>query len=495
MQSQEGEQRRRRWEAPPPYIRGETPIEVKNPEGDLVTKGDWACLTMGVRVRKEILSRVARDNEGFFERCPEARRRFDVLCQELDNPGQVRLSLLERSCEAGEEDLESWNDYMRQVGVGEGENGVTWLSAPWCLAEFLIYRRLAGEIFRYWDGESGGGDPFILQKRQGCMSSLPNLSPLCAKLLEKFPSKEDDGVTSLSGDPSVLFPFFLSSLWGNQADLSLWPVEEPGGEGGRDGETEEKGTERPQAPSGASLLADDSGKLLAYLKEKQQLGKSEGNNFALRRVDFVTDNAGFELLTDLLLAEALLSSGIAGEVRMQVKYHPTFVSDACASDVDSHISSLCGGSMDRKEEGVSGGGGQMKEKEKERLRLVGERLRRRREKGQLTVIPHPFWSQGIPMWEMARRHEKLERDLKENSDLCIVKGDANYRRLLGDRQWELSIPFSEVCGYWPCPLLALRTLKAEMGVGMDWSLMAKASKEFPNEWMINGHFGVVQFTS
>jgi len=218
MQSQEGEQRRRRWEAPPPYIRGETPIEVKNPEGDLVTKGDWACLTMGVRVRKEILSRVARDNEGFFERCPEARRRFDVLCQELDNPGQVRLSLLERSCEAGEEDLESWNDYMRQVGVGEGENGVTWLSAPWCLAEFLIYRRLAGEIFRYWDGESGGGDPFILQKRQGCMSSLPNLSPLCAKLLEKFPSKEDDGVTSLIRLSS--FPFF-SLLSGETKQIFL----------------------------------------------------------------------------------------------------------------------------------------------------------------------------------------------------------------------------------------------------------------------------------
>jgi hypothetical protein len=39
---------------------------------------------------------------------------------------------------------------------------------------------------------------------------------------------------------------------------------------------------------------------------------------------------------------------------------------------------------------------------------------------------------------------QVTEDLK-NSAMVFVKGDANYRRLLGDCEWELTRPFSEVC--------------------------------------------------
>ena len=72
-------------------------------------------------------------------------------------------------------------------------------------------------------------------------------------------------------------------------------------------------------------------------------------------------------------------------------------------------------------------------------------------------------------------------------------GDANYRRLLGDRLWDLTAPFQDVVGcYFPCPVCALRTLKAELGCGMGAEQVEKA-KALDDAWMTNGRFGVVQF--
>jgi hypothetical protein len=42
---------------------------------------------------------------------------------------------------------------------------------------------------------------------------------------------------------------------------------------------------------------------------------------------------GFELVTDLALAQYLVESGIAKVVTFQLKSHPTFVSDALEKDL------------------------------------------------------------------------------------------------------------------------------------------------------------------
>lgn len=74
-------------------------------------------------------------------------------------------------------------------------------------------------------------------------------------------------------------------------------------------------------------------------------------------MDIVVDNAGFELITDLALAQHLVESGIASCVTFQLKSHvsftaassslksnqllisykPTFVSDALEKDLLGHI--------------------------------------------------------------------------------------------------------------------------------------------------------------
>lgn len=88
--------------------------------------------------------------------------------------------------------------------------------------------------------------------------------------------------------------------------------------------------------------------------------------------------------------------------------------------------------------------------------------------------------------------EDLITDLSK-SNLAFVKGDANYRRLLGDRTWDLSIPFTDVASYFPCPVSPLRTLKAELGCGMTLDQVNRAKAADPKDWMVTGKYGVVHF--
>ena len=54
----------------------------------------------------------------------------------------------------------------------------------------------------------------------------------------------------------------------------------------------------------------------------------------LNEVVLVLDNAGMELFSDLLLADYLLSQGLAQKVHIHAKACPTFVSDATLQDIN-----------------------------------------------------------------------------------------------------------------------------------------------------------------
>ena len=96
------------------------------------------------------------------------------------------------------------------------------------------------------------------------------------------------------------------------------------------------------------------------------------------------------------------------------------------------------------------------------------------------------------MWNMP---DALYKHLQETSDLAVVKGDANYRRLLGDCAWDYAAPFDDVVGaYFPCPVVALRTLKAEIGCGME-PAQTKRAQSLDDNWLVNGRFGVVHFAN
>ena len=78
------------------------------------------------------------------------------------------------------------------------------------------------------------------------------------------------------------------------------------------------------------------------------------------------------------------------------------------------------------------------------------------------------------------------------SDLVISKGDANYRRLIGDCHWDPTTPFESAAGYFPATIVALRTLKAELIVGLAPGQAEQLQTEDPS-WRVNGKRGVIQF--
>lgn len=177
-------------------------------------------------------------------------------------------------------------------------------------------------------------------------------------------------------------------------------------------------------------------------------------------------------MTDLCLADYLLQSGAASSVVFQLKAHPTFVSDALAKDLMDTLRHLAGLPRDERPECVA----------------AAERWLGYVEEGRWVLTEDLFWVQPSPMWEMP---EALRAELAASA-LVFVKGDANYRRLLGDAHWPLDTPFPDVVSYFPAPVCALRTLKAELGCGMAPGRTAAAAAG-DDQWMVNGRWGVIHF--
>lgn len=213
--------------------------------------------------------------------------------------------------------------------------------------------------------------------------------------------------------------------------------------------------------SQGQLLIDECDAVVEQLNKVKTLGGG--------RVDIVTDNAGFELFCDLVLVDFLLSSGYANEVVLQLKGYPVYVSDAMEKDVMFTVTTLMNSSNNQ-------------------VSILGQRWLAHIQEGRLKLSEHYFWVHPLAMWDMP---DKLREDISKSS--CVfVKGECNYRRLLGDREYTLDTPFNDVASYWPAPVCALRTMKSEIGCGFTNSEIARAQKADPN-WMINGRWGVVQF--
>jgi hypothetical protein len=77
------------------------------------------------------------------------------------------------------------------------------------------------------------------------------------------------------------------------------------------------------------------------------------------------------------------------------------------------------------------------------------------------------------------------------SDLVILKGDVNYRRLLDDAHWPHDTRMDEITAYFPAQFAALRTLKGEIMVGLEPGQAEAIAAQDP-AWLINGKRGIIQ---
>jgi uncharacterized protein with ATP-grasp and redox domains len=321
-----------------------------------------------------------------------------------------------------------------------------WLEVPWFFVETYFYRRILEATGYFRPGPGQEVDPFTYQKRLALETMALPVRELSRETREL--SRAAGRQPGRDG-PEALGRLLALVLWGNQADLSMWAADD-----------EEKPSHDDVDQQSAHTLADDTPAVLDHLY---------GQEAPAKRVDFVLDNAGFELIADLYLAGFLLEQHLAEKVVLNVKLHPTFVSDAIEADVRGTIAYLAAaGHRD--------------------TAFLGERLGAQLRSGRLSLQTHPFWTSPLAMWEMPA---SLRKELS-TSELLVSKGDANYRRLLGDRQWPFTTPFGEIVCYSPAPLVALRTLKSQVAAGLKIGQPETVGEQDP-DWLVNGRWGLIQF--
>jgi hypothetical protein len=322
---------------------------------------------------------------------PEQQRALDALLE------QITKGVIER-LDDGEPGAERWRD--------ESHYGQRWADVPFLWAESFFYRKLLAALRYFTPGPWQGVDPFAPFK--GAELAGPKVDEELSALdrLPGLPAEEQDRT------------LLLASLWGNRADLGFQLSAGAEGLGDR-------------VPG---LVVDDSATLWQTLETS---GAASAGKVCL-----VADNAGPELLPDLVLADHLLTTRRAASVVLHLKPYPYYVSDATTADVLACLGRMTAASGHAAE--------------------IGERLRQAVSGGRLILRAHPFSC-------APHAYERMPADLREDfasATLTVMKGDLNYRRLVGDRHWPAITPFAEVTAYFPGAVAALRTLKSDVVTGL-----------------------------
>jgi hypothetical protein len=211
------------------------------------------------------------------------------------------------------------------------------------------------------------------------------------------------------------------------------------------------------APAGVSLLVDDTAAIWAHL------GGEPG------AVNLIADNAAEELLPDLLLLEHLLTTGRATGATVYLKPRPYYVSDAMTQDAVAALRRLAA---------APGPAGE-----------AGRRLWRYCTDGRLVFSAPDFFCAPLDF-------RSLPAEVVGSigaASVTFIKGDLNYRRLVGDRHWPATTPFAELTAYLPGPVAALRTCKSEVAVGLTSAQTAALDAVSPG-WRFGGKHAVIQFS-
>ena len=336
------------------------------------------------------------------------------------------------SAEAFEvEERRAWD---QQISAWAGRS---WLDIPWYFAEAFFYLKLLAAV-GHFDGPAPGLDPFAVLKQRELMGV--NGGRDSARLI----------LAAVAGaDREEALSFLLhSALWSNRVDLSNFVIDET-----------HRG--RLLSRNNADLLIDQSERILGVLG-------------SARRIHMILDNAGAELVSDLLLAGGLLDDGAAGicegmQITLHAKRSPFFVSDATREDVLSTVGAL--------------------ESDTDPLTAAaGNRIQKHIDAGRIIVRSHWFWNSALHFTMLPR---ELAAAFAE-ADIVILKGDANYRRVLEDRKWESWQNLEELAAYFPAPFACLRTMKSEIVVDIPRAEAERLRAAHP-DWQTDGRRGIIRY--
>lgn len=248
--------------------------------------------------------------------------------------------------------------------------------------------------------------------------------------------------------------FIKLCLWGNKADGCYTVVKDT-----------ISGENASLAIDDKFLLVDHSDKVIQFL-ESLAAEPLQKDSIA---VQYINDNCGTELLLDLALADHLITHKWSATVTFNVKAEPMYVSDATPPDVLEHIAAMQHASRTPA------------------IRALGNRLAGYVAAKKILVVPDIFWNHYSFYYEMPAA---LAGRLANEASLVILKGDLNYRRLLGDRMWPATTPADIAIPYFPAPFVSFRTLKSNPIVGISADVETQLDAEDP-KWRWNGVRGTI----
>ncbi|XP_043818485.1 damage-control phosphatase ARMT1-like isoform X2 [Dromiciops gliroides] len=300
-------------------------------------------------------------------------------------------------------------------------------------------------------------DVFKESKHQNFFESQEAIKSLCNYLQELKKGMENLDENQLKDE---FFKLLQIMLWGNKCDLAISPDQSV-----------------PQTSSPLASLEDlkpfivvnNTDYLWSLLIKRKKMSQE---TFSATRVDFIMDNAGFELVADLVMADFLLASKLVTEIHFHGKSIPWFVSDTNKNDMDWLIKQLKAANIKCMSEcGVN-----------------WEHYL----KHTWIYQDHMFWTLPHEYCTMAQVAPDLYAELQK-SNLILFKGDLNYRKLVADRKWEFTVPFHQALnGFHPAPLCSLRTVKTGVQVGLEPGQGEQLALSDPN-WMTSGKYGIFQF--
>jgi len=241
--------------------------------------------------------------------------------------------------------------------------------------------------------------------------------------------------------PSAFKAACEGALWGNRGDLSNLDVYETN----LDDQSER-------------IILDHTAEAFQFLKQRSA------------KIAYLFDNVGKELFFDLAFIDHLLRANLSASITCYLKNQPFFVSDAMVKDLTMSLDLMSGSAAPE-------------------VQNLAERIRAAINSGFIQFESPPFFTTGRMFREMP---ETLKNQIGEY-DLVILKGDANYRRLFGDRHWEPTTSIGQAGGYFPTSFLSLRTLKSELILGIPEETLEKMNNKAETDWMTNGKRGVITF--
>ncbi|KAK3092418.1 hypothetical protein FSP39_002588 [Pinctada imbricata] len=346
-------------------------------------------------------------------------------------------------------DTPVWNRYLTEV-TERDQAPPKWFVSPWLYVECYMYRRIQEAVEKCKLLQKY--DVFEDQKKKALMDSQDAVEVLFTYLktiIHKVPSASEDDITE------YVTEFIQISLWGNKCDLSISASQE-------NAQTESILDQLHHlAPN---ILIDNTQQVLKRLREGLDVNQD---------ISIVLDNAGFELITDLCLAELLLACGFTTVIRFHGKAMPWFVSDVTMRDFMWTLETLS-------------------ESGHEEMKYFGNLWKNRLTDGSWIINCHDFWT--LPFdYSLMKNYAPDLHKLLSSSLITFFKGDLNYRKLVGDLSWNTTVKFeTSLRGFHPNPVCALRTCKADVVVGLQEG-QADEVKVKDDSWMVNGNWAIISY--